>query len=58
MTCEHSDGVKFCQICAEADLAELRAALYKLVQIASSRNDWKQSTWKFIEECSKLAGDK
>jgi hypothetical protein len=38
-----------------ADLRECRAALYKLVQVASARTDWKPHTWEFIEECSALA---
>lgn len=38
-----------------ADLRECRVALYKLVQVASARTDWKPSTWEFIEECNALA---
>ena len=39
----------------DEEIADLRATLYKLVQVASARDDWKQSTWKFIEECNALA---
>ena len=44
-----------CQSARDEEIAELRATLYKLVQVASARDDWKQSTWKFIEECNALA---
>lgn len=53
MTCKHSDGVKFCQLCAEAELADLRALLERERVISGGLREDRDGIVKNWRACEK-----